>query len=74
MFITKIKCPRCGGDHVCVEVIKSSIFPEGQKFCAGWVNGEAVAYCYNCDEGELAAKAEMKNRLEERVKASLKRS
>jgi hypothetical protein len=57
MFTTTIKFPRCGGDHVCVEVIKSAIFPEGRKFCAGWVNGEVKAYCFACDEKELAARA-----------------
>jgi hypothetical protein len=56
MFTTAIKCPRCGGAHVCIEVIKSAIFPEGRKFCAGWVSGEVKAYCYACDEEELATK------------------
>jgi hypothetical protein len=57
MFTTRIKCPRCGSDHVCVEVIKSALFPEGRKVCAGWVNGEAKAYCFDCDEEELATRA-----------------
>ncbi|MGJ0506464.1 MAG: hypothetical protein ACR652_04875 [Methylocystis sp.] len=58
MFTTTIRCPRCGGAHVCVEVIKSTIFPEGNLFCAGWVNGEARAYCFDCDEAELRERAE----------------
>lgn len=58
MFITSIKCPRCGGDHVLVEVVKSTIFPEGNLFCAGWVDGEVRAYCFKCDEDELRARAE----------------
>lgn len=57
MFITKITCPQCNGNNVCIEVIKSKIFPEGNLFCAGWVNSEARAYCYTCDEAELTQRA-----------------
>jgi hypothetical protein len=39
-------------------VIKSTIFPEGKMFCAGWINGEAKAYCFDCDEAELRERAE----------------
>lgn len=60
MFVTRIRCPRCGGDHICVEVVKSAIFPEGNLFCAGWVDGDVRAYCFVCDEGELNERARQK--------------
>ena len=57
MFVTRVKCPRCNGDHVCIEVIRSKIFKEGILFGAGWVTRDVHAYCYNCDEDELNNRA-----------------